>query len=153
MTFLANCPHAVMQGGKKQISGSLKQKLDVIKEVNGDMLYLYLTPIISDELVLMTQNTPGKTRTATRSDDEIWHKRFFDYVLKCDTESRRDEILMDAEAQITSFLESPGDIRNISLELLTEVGISSNSNTQYVMHSVASTVGGTAAPWRSALAP
>ncbi|KOC63615.1 hypothetical protein WH47_02496 [Habropoda laboriosa] len=52
------------------VIGSLKQKLDVIKDVNGDLLYLYLTPVISEELVLITRTGAGRTRTASITDDE-----------------------------------------------------------------------------------
>lgn len=61
--------------GKREISSSLKTKLELLREINGDMLYLYLSPLLSDELVLSTRADPARRRKATLADEEEWVNR------------------------------------------------------------------------------
>ncbi|CAK9816578.1 hypothetical protein ANTQUA_LOCUS9013 [Anthophora quadrimaculata] len=130
------------------ISGSLAQKLDSVKDANGDLLYLYLTPVLSEELVLATASRPDRHRTDTLTDDENWHRMYYNFAWKTTSELDRSISLEKLDTYISSFIEEVEVSPSVDVHLLAQIGQDQHAGTSdgvpYVTHSAASVLGGSA---------
>lgn len=127
---------------KKALVGSMLRKLDLVEDVNGDLLYLYLSPVISDELILMTTAQHDRMRTSDKTGDAEWYDKYLDYTLKSVTENDRSESLLNLDIQIGSFLEATKLDEETSLELFNRI-IDLSQLIWEIHHSTAGVVGGT----------
>lgn len=92
-----------MATGKRAISASLTRKFDLIRDANGDILYLYMSPVITDELILMTSTQHDRTRTSDQHSEVEWYGKYLDFVFKTSDENARREAHGDLNVQISSF--------------------------------------------------
>nr|UDL13940.1 MAG: polyprotein [Xiangshan flavi-like virus 1] len=112
----------------RNLSMNMGDKLRLLNNINGDMLYLYLSLCLSDELIGKTVASKDLSRTGLETSDSEFYHQLDQYIIRVETEKERRDIHDLIGFKIESERESPMMPPEVCYELFGHIRLSSESD-------------------------